>query len=185
MNIIPIVDAVLDDLVLVASSLPNERLPKEEQVRCCVYAAIRPLFRVVCAERGYGSIDDQSRAECDLWASSPDCTPVWLELKRCWSASGLNNKPPEQFRHWEADLDKLRRVPLESERYFLLVGFFDFDPLHQTDFAHSGVIQNIHRFHTNRQVHRISREFSWRATDGISWIGVWVWCWEPGFVVED
>jgi hypothetical protein len=59
MDVARIVDAVLDDLAVVASSTPNERLPKEEQIRCCIYAAIRPLFRVVCAERGCGSIDDR------------------------------------------------------------------------------------------------------------------------------
>ena len=37
-----IVDADLADLALVASSTPNERLPKEERFRCCIYAAIPP-----------------------------------------------------------------------------------------------------------------------------------------------
>jgi hypothetical protein len=61
MNIPQLVEAMLADLVLVASSQPNERLPKEEQIRCSIYAAIRPSYRVVCAERGYASIDDGSR----------------------------------------------------------------------------------------------------------------------------
>jgi hypothetical protein len=94
MDIRSIVDAVLDDLALVATSVPNERLPKEEQIRCCIYATIRHLFRVVCAERGYGTIDESSPTGCDLWASSPDRPPVWLEFKRCWSAKGWINKPP-------------------------------------------------------------------------------------------
>ena len=81
MDVVRIVDTVLEDLSLVATSGPNERLPKEEQVRCCIYAAIRPLFRVVCAERGYGSIDDRSRTECDLWAFSPGQVPVWLRIQ--------------------------------------------------------------------------------------------------------
>ena len=78
MDVARVVDAVLDDLALVATSEPNERLPKEEQIRCCIYATIRPLFRVACAERGYASIDDWSRTECDLWASSPGRVPVWF-----------------------------------------------------------------------------------------------------------
>jgi hypothetical protein len=184
MDVGRIVDAVLDDLALVASSAPNERLPKEEQIRCCIYAAIRPLFWVVCAERGYGSIDDKSRTECDLWAASPDCVPVWLEFKRCWSATGWVNKPPEQLGYWEADLDKLRNVPVASERYFLLVGFFDFDPLNEADSSHSGVVQNIRGFHPRQLVHRASREFTWRADDGISWVGAWVWFWASGVTVE-
>jgi hypothetical protein len=184
MDVAGIVDAVFDDLALVAASGPNERLPKEEQIRCCIYAAIRPLFRVVCAERGYGSIDDKSRIECDLWASSPDRVPVWLEFKRCWSAYGWINKPPEQLGYWEADLDKLRTVPAASERYFLLVGFFDFDPLDEAESSHSGVIQNVRQFHVGQLIHRASREFTWRTDDGISWAGAWVWRWPPSAVVE-
>ena len=184
MDIPLIIDAVLDDLALVATSEPNERLPKEEQIRCCIYATIRPLFRVVCAERGYGSIDEKSRTECDLWASSPNRPPVWLEFKRCWSATGWINKPPEQLGYWEADLNKVRKVPITSERYFLLVGFFDFDPLDEAASSQSAVVQNIRQFHIRRLVHRASREFAWRTDDGISWVGAWVWHWPCGIVVE-
>lgn len=184
MDVQLLVNAILDDLALVAESEPNERLPKEEQVRCCIYAAIRPLFRVVCAERGYGSIDDKSRTECDLWASSPGEVPVWLEFKRCWSASGgWVNKPPEQLAGWEADLDKLCAVPINSTRYFVLVGYFDFDPLSEAEEAHSKVVGNIRGFHVPQLVHQASREFGWRADDGISWVGAWVWRWEAGVTV--
>jgi hypothetical protein len=171
MDVIPILDAVLDGLALVASSNPNERLPKEEQIRCCIYAAIRPLFGVVCVERGYRSIDKKSRTECDLWASSPGRVPVWLEVKRCWSATGWVNKPPEQLASWETDLDKLRRVPVASDRYFVLVGFFDFDPLDEAESPQRGVIQNVRRFRSKRLLHHTSRKFNWRAGDGISWVG--------------
>src|SRR5262249_52810168 len=109
--------------------------------------------------------------------------PVWLELKHCWSASGWVNKPPEQLGYWEADLDKLRKVPVASERYFLLIGFFDFDPLDEAS-SHSGVIQNVRGFHAGQLVYRASREFTWRTDDGISWVGAWVWRWPAGAVVE-
>src|SRR5262249_3302584 len=161
-------------------SSPNERLPKEEQVRCSVYAAMLPLFQVVCAERGYGSIDDKSRIECDLWARAPHQPDVWLEFKRCWSAKGWINKPPEQLGYWEADLDKLRGVPAKEDRYFLLVGFFDFDPFSELDSSASRVVQNIRSFHPAQLVHRASGPFAWRVADGISWIGAWVWHWPPG-----
>jgi hypothetical protein len=179
-----IVDAVFADLALVAASGPNERLPKEEQIRCSIYATIRPLFHVVCAERGYGSIDEKSRTECDLWAASPGQMPVWLEFKRCWSATGWINKPPEQLGYWEADLDKLRRVPVMSERSFLLVGFFDFDPLVEAEALHSAVVQNINRFHPAQLVHRHSRKFTWREGDGISFVGAWVWHWPSGVAIK-
>ncbi len=85
MNIASVIANTLADLALVDSSEPNERLPKEEQIRCSIYAFIRPLYDVVCAERGYGSIDDGSRVECDLWAYSKGSAAVWIEFKRCWS----------------------------------------------------------------------------------------------------
>jgi hypothetical protein len=36
MDVARIVEEILLDLVLVATSSPNERLPKEEQIRCCI-----------------------------------------------------------------------------------------------------------------------------------------------------
>jgi hypothetical protein len=180
-----IVSAVLDDLVLVASFEPNERLPKEEQTRCCIYAAIRPLFAVVCAEHGYGSIDDGSRVECDLWARSSDGAPAWLEFKRCWCAKGWNNKPKEQLCDWQADVDKLRKVPVASERYFLLVGFFDFDPISESDVKRGQVVRNIRKFHPSQLVCQTSKEFAWRKGDGIKWAGAWVWHWASGVPVEE
>ena len=178
------VEALLDDLARVAESGPNERLPKEEQIRCSIHAAILRDFHVVCAERGYGSIDEKIRTECDLWAKSPDQAPMWLEFKRCWSAKGWINKPPEQIRNWEADLSKLRHVDRDSERYFLLVGFFDFDPLLEAATTQKGVVQNIRRFHAAQLIHRKSREFAWRRGDGIRYVGVWVWHWPSGVAVQ-
>ena len=106
-----------------------------------------------------------------------------MEFKRCWSAKGWINKPPEQLGLWEADLNKLRQLPIESERYFLLVGFFDFNPLDGPASSHNGVVQNIRAFHAARLVHRASREFAWRTEDGIAWVGVWVWHWPNGVAV--
>jgi hypothetical protein len=184
MDIARIVAEVLADLALVATSEPNERLPKEEQIRCRIYSSIRQLFRVVCAERGYGSIDEKHRTECDLWASSPGRAPVWLEFKRCWSASGWINKPPEQLGTWRADVDKLRKVPVSSDRYFMLIGFFDFDLQDERAASHCGVVQNIRRFHTRQLVHQTSQEFAWRPKDGITHVGVWAWYWPLETAVE-
>jgi len=178
-----IVSAVLDDLALVALSSPNERMPKEEQVRCCVYAAIRPLFQVVCVERGYSPIDDGSRIECDLWASNPGQPPVWIEFKRCWVVKDWNNKPTEQRGYWEADLAKLRAVPMETERYFLLVGVFSFDPMEEAS-GRNKVVQNIREFHPGQQVHKDGREFKWPNGQDISHVAAWVWHWPRGSVIE-
>lgn len=186
MKIQPIVNAVLDDLALVAASTPNEHMPKEDQVRCCVYAAIRPLFHVVCVERGYGSIDAGSRIECDLWASNPGSPPVWIEFKRCWDvkSKGWNPKPSEQKRDWEADRAKLRGVPTESERHFLLVGFFSFDPMPEVLAVRSDVIRNIREFHSGQLVHQDCREFRWPNGQDISHVAAWVWHWPRGVRIE-
>jgi hypothetical protein len=183
MDIPKVIDAMLTDLALVASSQPNERLPKEEQIRCSIYAAIRHLYHVVCAERGYASIDDGSRIECDLWASSPGAREVWFEFKRCWSAKGWVNKPPEQLRDWEADVEKLRQLSIDAERYFVLVGLFDCDPLCKQDSAGSGIANNIRRFYPMQLVHCDSKPFTWRTGDGMSRIGAWVWRWPSGVAI--
>lgn len=184
MNIPAVIDAMLADLALVASSQPNERLPKEEQIRCSIYTAIRPLYKVVCAERGYASIDDGSRIECDLWASSPGISPVWMEFKRCWSAKGWVNKPPEQLRDWQADIGKLGKIAVDAERYFVLVGLFDCDPLCEQQSARSAIANNIRRFYPSRLVHSASKPFTWRTDDGLNCIGAWVWHWPTGAAVE-
>ena len=183
MDVPKVIEAMLADLALVASSQPNERLPKEEQIRCSIYAAIRPLHQVVCAERGYASIDNGSRIECDLWASSAGSPPVWIEFKRCWSASGWVNKPPEQLRDWEADVSKLRQLDESSDRYFVLVGLFDCDPLREQEAANGGVVSNIRRFYRQRLVHGESKPFARRTGDGLSCVGAWVWHWPSGTVI--
>lgn len=179
-----VVESVFEDLAHVAASGPNERLPKEEQLRCCIYAALRPGFRVVCVERGYGSVDEGSRDEADLWAQPEEGAAVWMELKRCWSVPGWENKPTEQLKAWLLDLAKLQRVPADSERYFMLFGFFDTDPLDPASSEKGWVVRNLVRFQPERLTHRASRRFEWRTGDGIAWVGAWAWCWPPGVPVE-
>lgn len=179
-----VVDAVFEDLALVAASGPNERLPKEKQLRCCIYAALRPGFRVVCVERGYGSVDEGSREEADLWAQPREGAAVWMELKRCWSVPGWENKPTEQLRSWLLDLAKLQRAPADSERYFVLFGFFGSDPLDPAGAEKGGVVRNLQEFRPARLAHQSSRRFEWRAGDGIAWVGAWAWRWPSGVPVE-
>jgi hypothetical protein len=185
MDLPTIIASVLSDLAMVARSEPNERLPKEEQIRCSIYASLRPHFEVVCAERGYASIDDGSRIECDLWAGASGGAPTWLEFKRCWSASGWVNKPPEQLRDWEADIDKLRQLPKDTERYFVLVGVFDCDPLCEIKSAHSGVAKNIRRFYPSQIVYSKSTPFNWREGDGLTCLAAWVWLWPSGQTIAN
>ena len=85
MDVAAAADYVFKELLAVAKHAPNERLPKEEQSRCCLYAFLRPQFDVVCVERGYRSIDESGRSECDLVAICGDNPEVWVELKHCRS----------------------------------------------------------------------------------------------------
>lgn len=179
-----VADEVLTDVTLVAATHPNERLPKEEQLRCAMFAAVRPDLHVVCVERGYGSVDDGEREECDIWAASATGSELWLEAKRCWGAKGWVNKPGEQLATWTKDIAKLARTPIESERYFLLVGAFGFDPSAERDpptGAHGEVLRCIRRFHRPHLLHVApARAFSWRPNDGLTHIGAWVWGWMRG-----
>jgi hypothetical protein len=175
------IEALFEDLQGVAAHAPNERLPKEEQSRCCLYAYLRPLWEVVCVERGYASIDEGGKRECDLHAWASTRPPLWLELKHCRCArGGWQNKPTEERGKWEDDLDKLRLVPVNSDRYFVLLCFSDFDLLSEELPRHGRVIQNVRAFHGSQLVHQASRGFSWRADDGITHIGAWVWHWGVG-----
>lgn len=174
-----IVERFLSDLNRVARSLPNERLPKEEQIRCSIYSAMQHQFNVVCAERGYGSVDDGNRVECDLWASAEGSESIWLEFKKCWSIAGWVNKANEQEAGWRADVGRLLETPSSHNRYFFLVGFFDQNPLH-LDGAHSNeVVSRIRAFHPNQLKYVTAREFNWRPDDGIAWVAVWIWHWQP------
>lgn len=178
------ISTLFDELALVAANAPNERLPKEEQSRCCLYAFLRQRWDVVCAERGYASIDEGSSRECDLLAISAGRPWLWLELKHCRCASGWMNKPSEERRKWEEDLDKLRLVPKDSERYFVLVCFSDFDLSVSELPRKGGVVRSIRSFHPGQLIHQSFRDFTWREDDGITNIGAWVWRWGVGQVIE-
>jgi hypothetical protein len=175
------IKALFADLVLAAAYAPNERLPKEEQSRCALYAYLRPLWDAVCVERGYRSVDEGGKRECDLLARASSRPPLWLELKHCRCASGgWQNKPSEERGKWEADLDKLRAGPVESDRYFVLICFSDFDPCSVDLPRHGRVVQNIRAFNAPHLVWQASRAFSWRIDDGITHVGAWVWHWGVG-----
>lgn len=184
MNINESLEALLSDLRAVSRSNPRERLPKEEQMRSCLFAQLRNSFEVLCVERGYGSIDELSRTECDLWGRTRSGDETWLELKRCWSAKGWQNKPSEQLGTWRADVAKLAELPLNSDRYFVLVGFMDADPSDPASDLPAGVLRNINSLHPDRRVAFVHSLFAWRGEPGITHVGVWVWHWPQGVGVQ-
>lgn len=168
------------ELRVVATHGPNERLPKEEQSRCSLYSFLRPHFDAICVERGYKSIDERHRRECDLYIAKAGHPPIWLELKHCRCAQGWANKPTEELRNWEVDLDKLRDVPLASVRFFLLVCFADFDLSQSKLPRHGTVVRSVREFHSRHQIHQQFSTFCWRKDDGICHIGATVWRWDVG-----
>ena len=179
MDLNALAQQIIQELLVVADSDPHERLPKEEQTRCITYAALRPAFRSVCAERGYCSVDEGELTECDLWARNPGEPPLFMEIKHAWSASAYNSKPSEQLGNWLADLGKLREVGEAANRYFLLVGFFDEDPKQNKDPRPKSVLANIQRLLPKNLVHSESAPFKWRG-EVISHLAIWVWHWPAG-----
>ena len=175
--------AIFQEWNRISGTDPQERLPKEAQTQCIAYSALRSMFEVVCAERGYGSVDEGNRTECDLWAASPDRPETFIEIKHAWDSSSLNNKPSEQIAAWMADVAKLEGLPSRSDRYFLLIGFFEKDPLVAAAPRVRGVLSAIHRLHPSRLVHRDSATYHWRD-QRINHIAVWVWHWPAGCEVE-
>lgn len=174
---------IIADLTTVSQSHPNERLPKEEQIRSRIYASLLEHYESVCVERCYTSVDVKPTVECDIWAKNKAGEISWLELKRCWSLSksGWINKPVEQHRSWESDVIKLASVPTKDIRVFLLVGVFDSDPAHHI-IDGSALLEKISQFHTGNLCLSRSHPFSWRDSP-TSHIGIWVWLWRSNEVI--
>jgi hypothetical protein len=183
MNLRRLATAIFEEWNRISAAAPQERLPKEAQTQCIAYSALRSLFETVCVERGYGPVDDGNRAECDLWAAMPGRPETFIEIKHAWSSSSLNNKPSEQIASWMSDVAKLEGLPLDSDRYFVLVGFFEGDPLQVVTPGACSVIAGIQRLHPSRLVHRDSATFCWRQ-QRITHIALWAWHWPSGTGVE-
>lgn len=184
MNIEYVIDEVFRDLTRVAAAAPNERLPKEEQIRSCIFATLRPSANLVCAERGYRSVDDGGRSECDLWVAAAGGETSWIELKTCWSVRGWNNKPSEQLSTWHADVAKLAETPTDSARYFALIGFFDFDPSDDATAAGRPLVAELLSFYQMQLRYSRIESFQWPNGKRISHVGAWVWLWRSGDVIR-
>ncbi len=116
--------AIGDELAAVASTGPQERLPKEEQIRsrlyrCLVDAGAAP----VAIERAYVDVDSRAgQHEVDLVAFTRK-RQWWIEIKRGEAdAPGYQSKPSESMRRWIRDAEKLLHAPPTSAKAFVLVG---------------------------------------------------------------
>jgi glycerol-3-phosphate cytidylyltransferase-like family protein len=186
MNAKKLADLIIDDLKNVASHGPNERMPQEEQVRCTVFNYLKPLSAVVCAEKGFKSIDDAGKAKCDLWAHGKDDSISWIEIKTCWAYPRANIRP-DQIDKWNIDLKRLSSET-KTDRYFILVGFFDSDPLgpmdNFTNPKRKAIVNKVHSIHPKMCIAKKSEMFSWRPksiySKSITHLGVWIWHWPKG-----
>ena len=187
MDIEIITKSIFNELSNLSKSDPNERLPKEEQTRSVVFASIRSLYNFVSVERGYGSVDVGKRTECDIWAKNLGQTDLWAEIKHGWSLDPgfWNNKPSEQFGSWIADISKLQEVPLGSDRYFILVGFFDFNPSSQQRPEPKSLLDKIRFLYPQQRIKEESMPFTWPNGPSIAYAGIWIWYWPSGKEIED
>jgi hypothetical protein len=178
---------IITDLKKVAVHGPNERLPKEEQIRCAIFNYLKPNAKVVCAEKGYKSIDKGGRAECDLWMKGKDNSISWFEIKVAWATKYFENKVT-QFNTWTTDINKLIKVTSNNHRYFILVGFFDFNPLNKKAKicgpGKNKIIDKIRSVFPEQICGKPEiKTFTWRKrsySKSITHIGVWIRHWPKG-----
>lgn len=177
-----LVNAVFNDLENVNNSNPNERLPKEEQIRCTIFHYLLDKIDIVCAERGYGSIDNGNKKECDIWAKKGK-EEIWLELKTCrlGSSKHWKNKPSEELKKWNDDIDKLGHVNKKTDRYFFLVCFSEFVSI-DNKLQNSKTVNNINRLCKYLKPATYSMSFKWREKEygNISCVCAWLWHWPKG-----
>ena len=115
------IEEAIADIQRISSFDPNERLPKEEQIRCAMYNAYRQRDLVVHAEAGYPA----TQCECDLRVHGQLMPETWIEIKTVWSGAGWVNKPVEQVRGIQSDFEKLESVRASANCMTVVFGFFD------------------------------------------------------------
>lgn len=171
---------VIADLNSIAAAEPNERLPKEEQIRASVYAVLRPIAKVVAVERGYWPIESGAKQESDIWMRGRSGEEAWIEIKRAWAGQSFTNRPRSQVSSWDGDLEKLASASPQSARIFLLVAFFDRMPHWPPAQDEKGLLRCIFDWQPiNRVYESPANTCKWRS-DGISHVGIFGWSWLPG-----
>jgi hypothetical protein len=162
--------AAVDDLIVITESQPRERLPKEEQIRCSMYAALKPLCKLIQVEAGYFDADKPGgKSECDfrLWLN--DGSHCWVEIKRAWEGKGYVNKVPTLLEDWKADVQKLAAADPADHRVFVLFTFSDKDPCSQD----TPLCRAVKEFHPGHRIVGESRTFRWRSR--FNHMGIWIW----------
>lgn len=161
--------AAVEDLVVITAMEPRERLPKEEQIRCSMYASLKPLCRLVQVEAGYFDADAGGKSECDFRLWLPDGSQCWVEVKRAWEGRGYVPKVPELLEDWNKDVRKLAKAEPADQRGFVLFACSDVDPCSQD----TPLCRAVRDFHPGHRIHGTSRAFQWRKK--FNHLGVWIW----------
>ena len=161
---------------------PKGRLPKEEQIRCSLYAALKPKVRFIQAEASYTDIDRPSRKtkECDLHLITKSGEHVWIEIKRTWEArrSGkmrtkFINKISEQKKGWRKDLKQLKCRKGRQFKVFTLVSFTE----RNIDAEKTELCRTIDSIAKGKKtVTETSRRFDWPGTT-VQWLKVQALIW--------
>lgn len=169
-------EQIILDLQKVSSTFPNERKPKEEQIRCLLFHSLKARYDLVCAEKNYFDVDSGKNAECDIFVKHNELE-LWLEIKTCWGGRGWNNKP--QWQTWADDIEKLKEIPKpQAERAFLLVGFFSHSPVEHPK-VHD-IFEQAEALAPKHLVSNHTDKLKWRNDELISHVGYWLWSWQPG-----
>lgn len=179
MNFSRIAKGILKDLRAVSNSHPNERLPKEEQIRCQIYSKLISEYPIVSVEKGYGSIDHGLKKECDLWCRDRDGIETWIEIKRCWYGRGFNVKATYQVADWMKDIEKLASCPKNSNRVFVLVALSELSPDKYKDQKQPQMLSEITRFYPDHLSGGEGGSFNWRESS-LGHAEVYFWLWPKG-----
>ena len=179
MNFKRVANGIIKDLRAVSESDPNERLPKEEQIRCQIYSKLISEYQIVSVEKGYGSIDHGKKKECDLWCRDSDGIETWIEIKRCWYGRGFNVKAPDQVKGWKKDIEKLSSCPLNSNRVFVLVALSEMSPDKYKAKKPPQMLSEIGDFYPDRLWGSKGGAFSWR-TSSLGHAEAYFWVWSKG-----
>jgi hypothetical protein len=95
------------DYVSIAERGRFDVKPKEDQIKCALYRSFREAGFLVHVEAGY----QRKAGRCDLFAAcGSGKSTVAIEIKTAWAGTGWTNKPAQQRRSWEVDIDKIQAL---------------------------------------------------------------------------
>lgn len=165
-------DESIQQLIKISQYSPNERLPKEEGLRCFLYHYYTSRGVLVHPEAGFFPADDGNKEACDLRLIFPD-HEEWVEVKTARCAPGLNKKITEDSGRWDRDGWKLENAPAGAHRTFALYTFTHDHPDDSRD-AFFGKIINLWPGYEVRKTK--SHNFTWRDTN-VKYATAWFWRW--------